>query len=215
MSDKTRLKAARQRVGMTQQDAADASGIPLGTIRRWEQGINEPDISSIIQLANLYRTTTDDLLGSKYANCHIITARPVDTTPVPVLGRIAAGTPREALAVSDETHDTPATLVDRRSRCFWLVVAGNSMNRLFPEGSLVLIDPDAEVRDGDVAAVFVNGDDATIKRVEYDSGIVTLYPESYDAEYRPRVIDQSDPDAPSFHAIGRVVSFTAPDGWRA
>ena len=213
MAKGSRIKAARKRTGMTQAEAAQRSGIPLGTIRRWEQGVNEPDIDSIIQLADLYGTTTDDLLGSRFSG--FIAANPVQTVPVPVLGRIAAGTPREAFSVSDETHDTPATLVEGRESCFWLVVAGNSMNRLFPEGSLVLVDPALEVRDGDVAAVFVNGDDATLKRVYFEGGSVRLRPESFDPEYADRVIDPTDPLAPEFRPIGRVVSYTAPDGWRA
>ena len=88
------------------------------------------------------------------------------------------------------------------------------MNRLFPEGALVLVDPDEEVRNGDVAVVFVNGDDATLKRVYFDGDAVRLLPESFDPEYRERVIDRSDPDAPLLHFVGKVVSYTAPDGWR-
>lgn len=96
-----------------------------------------------------------------------------------------------------------------------MVVTGNSMNRLFPEGSLVLVDPDEPVRDGDVGVVFVNGDDATVKRVFLGPGTVRLHPESYDPEYRDRVIDSADPDSPEVRMVGRVVSYTAPDGWRA
>lgn len=62
------LKEARIQAGMTQAQASEASGIALGTLRRWEQGVNEPDIAAIILLADLYRTTTDDLLGSKFAS---------------------------------------------------------------------------------------------------------------------------------------------------
>lgn len=209
-----KLAEQRKDAGMTQQELADKLGVTQQTIWYYENGRREMKSSVLIAISEALGCSVTDLLGITDMK-GVIPANPVSTVRVPILGRIAAGTPREAFSCSDEWHDTPTTLVEHRKDCFWLVVAGNSMNRLFPEGSLVLIDPSAEVRDGDVAAVFVNGDDATIKRVEYDSGIVTLYPESYDAEYRPRVIDQSDPDAPSFHAIGRVVSFTAPDDWRA
>lgn len=207
------IKRARERTGMTQAQAAEASGIPIGTLRRWEQGVNEPDIASIILLADTYKTSTDELLGSKFAG--LVRARPVDTVKVPIVGRIAAGTPREAFAQSDEYHDTPRSLVDGREGCFWLVVAGNSMNRLFPEGSLVLVDEGLEVRDGDVGAVFVNGYDATLKRVFFTQDGIRLHPESYDPEYRDIFIRRDDPGAPEFRAIGRVVSYTAPAGWRA
>lgn len=207
------IKQARERTGMTQAQAAEASGIPIGTLRRWEQGVNEPDIASIILLADTYKTSTDELLGSKFAG--LIRARPVDTVRVPIVGRIAAGTPREAFAQSDEYQDTPRSLLEGRGECFWLIVAGNSMNRLFPEGSLVLVDEGLEVRDGDVGAVFVNGYDATLKRVFFTQDGIRLHPESYDPEYRDILIRRDDPDAPEFRAIGRVVSYTAPADWRA
>lgn len=62
---KTNLKAVRKAAGLTQEKASELSGVPLGTLRRWEQGVNEPDMESIIQLASLYGVTTDTLLGSK------------------------------------------------------------------------------------------------------------------------------------------------------
>lgn len=40
-----------------------------------------------------------------------------------------------------------------------------------------------------------------IKRVYFEHGTVRLRPESYDPEYRDRVIDESDPDAPSAPAV--------------
>ena len=79
----------------------------------------------------------------------------------------------------------------------------------------MLIDPDETVRNGDVGVVFVNGDDATLKRVYHEGDSIRLHPESYDVEYRDRVISSTDPDAPEVRVIGKVVSYTAPDGWRA
>lgn len=134
---------------------------------------------------------------------------------LPVFGRIAAGTAREALTQSDQTHDTPESLYKMHRKSFWLIVSGNSMNRLFPDGSLVLIDPEIEVRNGDVGVVFVNGYDATLKRIYFDDGKITLHPESYDPEYKDTVIDKSDPDAPEVRIVGKAVSYTAPDNWRA
>ena len=89
------------------------------------------------------------------------------------------------------------------------------MNRLFPDGALVYVDLDAEVRDGDVAVVFVNGDDATVKRIYWEGDAIRLVPESYDPDYRDRVIFANDPDAPEVRVLGKVVSYTAPDRWRA
>lgn len=206
------LKIARKNAGMTQAQAAEAGGIALSTLRRWEQGVNEPDINSINKLADLYHTSTDVLLDSPFAHRGVVS---ITNATAPLFGRIAAGTPREALKVAEEEHWVSPKLKERYPDAFWLRVSGNSMNRLFADESLVLIAPREEVRDGDVAVVFVNGDDATLKRVYFEGDAIRLHPESYDPEYRDRVIDSSDPDAPEVRIIGKAVSYTAPEGWRA
>lgn len=60
------LKAARMRAGYTQQQASIESGVPLGTLRRWEQGVNEPDTDSLVVLLDLYGASADDVLGSGF-----------------------------------------------------------------------------------------------------------------------------------------------------
>lgn len=60
---KQALKDARKRSGITQREAANETHIALGTIRRWEQGVNEPDLDSLVRMADLYDVTVDELLG--------------------------------------------------------------------------------------------------------------------------------------------------------
>ncbi len=206
-----RLAQVRDHAGMTQQQVAAAIGVTTTGYQNWEYGNTPIKATALRELAKLFGCTTDYLLNIS----DIKVAVPSAARMLPVFGSISAGTPREALTQSDVMHETPERLYLEHERAFWLTVSGNSMNRLFPDGSLVLIDPDEEVRNGDVAVVFVNGDDATLKRVYFESESVRLHPESYDPEYRDRVIDASDPDAPEVRVIGKAVSYTAPDGWRA
>lgn len=69
------IKEARIKAGYKQKEVSEITGIPLGTLRRWEQGVNEPDVDHIIQLADLYGTSTDELLGSGFANIEYDTSR--------------------------------------------------------------------------------------------------------------------------------------------
>lgn len=62
-----KLKEARMATGMTQRDVAKKTSIPLGTLRRWEQGVNDPDTETIIMLADLYGVSTDQILGSAFS----------------------------------------------------------------------------------------------------------------------------------------------------
>ena len=209
-----RIAEARKMKGMSQLDLANAIGTTQQQVAKWESGKIDPRISSLKKIREALGVSLSYLLGMA-DDPSFVSVVSSDTVPVPVLGRIAAGTPRAAFSQSDDYHDTQRGLVASHPHAFWLVVAGNSMNRLFPEGALVLVGPDVEVPSGDVGAIFVNGDDATIKRIFFEDGTVRLHPESWDPEYRDRTIDPSDPDAPAVRVIGRAVSYTAPDGWRA
>lgn len=209
-----RLAEMRKRAGLTQQQLADRLGVTQQSVWYYENGRREMKSSMLVAMSEALGCSVSELLGIT-GTAGVVRARRGASRLLPMVGRIAAGTPREALAQSDEYHETAESLYEAHPDAFWLAVAGNSMNRLFPEGALVLVDPALEVRNGDVGVVFVNGDDATIKRVFYEERRVRLHPESYDPEYRDRVIDERDPDAPSVRIIGRAVSYSAPDGWRA
>ena len=212
-----RIEAARKLRGLSQQDLADLMGTSQAAVHRWETGARNPRVSTIKKISEACNVSMAFILGltdNTTNNNDAVEASPSNGIPLPVFGMIAAGTPREALTQSDMTHDTPESLYIDHKNAFWLTVSGNSMNRLFPDGALVLIDPDEEVRNGDVAVVFVNGDDATLKRVYFDEGKVTLHPESFDPEYKDRVIDGNDPDAPDVRVIGKAVAYSSPDGWR-
>ena len=207
-----RIAEARSAKGWSQAELAKKIGTTQQQIARYESSENDVKASVLIKLSNALDVTISYLLGLT-GSFQIVSNG--GSHLMPLFGRIAAGTPREALLNSDDRHATEETLYHAHPNGFWLTVSGNSMNRLFPDGSLVLIDPDEEVRNGDVGVVFVNGDDATLKRIYHEGDSIRLHPESYDPEYRDRVIDSTDPDAPSVRIIGKVVSYTAPDGWRA
>jgi transcriptional regulator with XRE-family HTH domain len=57
-----KLKGARQAAGMTQASLAERSGIPLGTIREWEQSKREPLFSKAGRLARALSVPMESLL---------------------------------------------------------------------------------------------------------------------------------------------------------
>lgn len=207
-----KLKELRNGKGMSVDEVGERVGKSGKTISAWEVGRGQPDADKLIELCQLFGVSISEFYQEVPG---ALAAIPGPSCQMPLVGRIAAGTPREAINQSGESVEVLITVRDAHPRGFWLSVAGNSMNRLFPEGTLVLIDPDMTVRDGDVAVVFVNGDDATLKRVYFEGDAIRLHPESYDPEYPDRLIDQSDPDAPEVRIVGRAVTYMAPSDWRA
>ena len=58
----TRLKKARQSLGLTQGEVAGQTGVTAQTVRNWETGRHEPTPSTIRKLASLYGAREEELL---------------------------------------------------------------------------------------------------------------------------------------------------------
>lgn len=57
-----KLKQARIRAGLTQEDALRAVGVSRQTISNWENNRSYPDLASVLRLSDLYQISLDDLL---------------------------------------------------------------------------------------------------------------------------------------------------------
>lgn len=206
------LGDARRAAGYTQKEVADKTGIPLGTIRRWEQGQNDPDMGSLMQLAELYNASLDSMIGLASVN-GVIRPIPSETIAVPLLGSITAGTPIEMIAVED-TYDIPTEVHNSYPKAFLLKVAGESMNRVLPNGCYALINPcDTVEHPMKAYAVCVNGFDATIKRVKVLENGYELIPDSNDPTFRSQIYDYNEPDTDPITVIGQVVWYMVPFGF--
>lgn len=86
---------------------------------------------------------------------------------IPIYGQIAAGPPTLAEQNPDEITPDFDTLLGKRPGDFLLTVRGDSMIGIgVMDGDLVLVRPNAEVHDGDVAVVLIPGENAaTLKRI--------------------------------------------------
>ncbi len=58
-----KLRAARDKAGLTQQQLADRVGINRVVLARWETDAREPSIGSVLALAEALGITLDELAG--------------------------------------------------------------------------------------------------------------------------------------------------------
>lgn len=58
-----KLKDLREEAGMTQKQLAEKIGNVQRNISNWESGNSQPDLDTIVRLAELFGVTTDELLG--------------------------------------------------------------------------------------------------------------------------------------------------------
>jgi repressor LexA len=200
-----RVAEARVKAGMTQQQLADALGVTQQSVQYYEYGKRDIKGSLIVRMCDILGCSAAFLLGMD--NGDIVEPSPADCY-VPMVGRIAAGTPTEAIEFSDERGWVSPSVVEKHPNSFLLEVHGDSMNLRYPDGSMVLIDPDdTNIKSGKVYAVLVNGCDATLKQVFLAGDTIVLHPLSSNSAHKDRTIDVTDPDAPFFSIVGRAVWF--------
>lgn len=218
MSIGANIRRYRKQASLTQEQLAKLVGVGRTSVTQWENDEQKPLMGNVQKLAAALGVLSSEIVAEDTEPSlptNAIRAIP-GGTPRPVIGRISAGDFGTVYEETGESLNVDDDVFVEHKHGFWMKVRGNSMNRLFAEGTMVYIDPNDEVRNGDVGVACVNGDEGTVKRIFFEpNGSVRLHPESYDPEYRDRIVDKSDPDSPSFQIEGKVVAYRSPLCWRA
>jgi len=115
---------------------------------------------------------------------------PPDENELPLYGRIAAGRPIEAIA-GEETISVPPPLRTDRP-CYVLEVKGDSMiDAGILDGDWVIIEQRDYARNGEIVVALVDGEEATLKRIEQKRDRVILHPANSEMKpmsYRPEQV---------------------------
>lgn len=101
---------------------------------------------------------------------------------IPLHGRIAAGTPIEAIENADSVVAVPSGMIGR-GNCFALEISGDSMIDLgILDGDTVIIESGQTARSGEVVVALVDEMEATLKTLRKDGSSVALVPANPDHE---------------------------------
>ncbi len=153
------------------------------TVREIGEAVGLTSSSSVhAQLANLERMGLLHKDPTKPRAMSLSTEESKATgTVVPLLGRIAAGTPLMAAEQIEDYVSVPTDFA-RSGEHFALRVAGDSMiGAGILDGDMVVIRSQETATDGDIVAAVMPGpaeDEATVKRLGHDGARVILIPEN-------------------------------------
>ena len=156
-----RIKERMEKLGLNQRSAALKAGLKEDAIRNVLRGRSQsPRGKTLSAIAEALNWSIEELLGQGN-----LTNKPVPMTAVPVISWVEAGSFTEAAdpyEPGDSEHEiqvpsTSTTLIA-------LVVRGNSMNRVAPDGSTILIDYSRRDLISGKYYVVKNSGDATFKR---------------------------------------------------
>ena len=95
---------------------------------------------------------------------------------IPLLGKIAAGTPIEAISNYGEYLDVPSSFLTSED-CYALYVEGDSMidEGIF-DGDTVIIDKKTNIINGDIIVALIDNEEATLKKFRKKGDSIALEP---------------------------------------
>lgn len=185
----------------TQEDVAQALGISRG---RYAPGRSRPGGVLLAELADYYGVSVDYILGrtddpNEQSDNHL---HDVHNAEIPVLGRVAAGVPLEANQCIIGTVEVSPGMANDNS-VFALSIRGDSMSPEIRDGDVVIVRQQAQVENGTIAVVMINGQDATVKRFYVSDQGVRLVP--INPAYEPLFFSPEEVAMLPVSVIGRVI----------
>lgn len=168
-----RIKELRLGHNMTGYELGLKLNITRNAVSQWETNKRVPTSTMLTQIAKLFNVSTDYLLGREPipndTKSEINYAIPLTSgVRIPVLGSIVAGIPNTAVTEYDEWIEISQSLA-MRGEYFALRIKGDSMEPTLFDSDIVVIRQQPDIEDGEIAAVSIAGNEATIKRIYHRS----------------------------------------------
>lgn len=183
---------------MTQRDFAKAIGVSTSTVNDWIGGKKIPRMDKIDKICSLFGVPRSYLLDR-----HEESADESSSVRIPVLGRVVAGVPIEAVEDVLGYEEIPRRLAST-GEFFALHVRGDSMLPTLRDGDTVIVEKQSDVDSGDMAIVLINGEDATVKEIKkVDGGIMLI---GHNAEvFKPRFFTDGEIERIPVTILGKVI----------
>lgn len=197
-----RIAQLREEKGLSQLEFAHKVNINNSVMNRIEKGIRPIRDDELIAISKCLGVSIDYLLGNAPAKA--VQQKPTGRgVRIPVLGRVVAGIPIEAVEeILDYEEITPELAAT--GEFFALKIRGHSMEPRMMEGDVVIVRRQDDVDSGDVAIVLVNGDEATVKRVKKQEDGITLIATNTSV-YEPHYYSNKEIEELPVRILGRVV----------
>lgn len=208
-----RIKKRRTEIGMTVDELASIIGKNRATIYRYESDdIEKLPVTVLEPIAKALRISPGELFGwdkttgEKLFNADgsaIPGIMPLPkTAKKPRLGKIACGEPILAVENFEGYDNVPNSI----SCDFTLICQGDSMiNARINDGDVVYIKQQSIVENGQIAAVLIDGEEVTLKRIYMDNESIILSPEN--PKYPPKTFIKENMNRVKI--IGRATGFSS------
>lgn len=194
--DKIRLLRLKNK--MSQEELGKKLNISKQAVYKYEKDIiDEIPLSKIKLLADIFQVSPAYLTGWEHVEPTVQKA-----VKIPVLGRVAAGIPIEAIEDVLDYEEITEKLASTGT-FFALRIKGDSMTPKIQDGDTVIVRQQNTAKSGDIVIAKVNGDDACCKRLVINSQGVIL--QSFNTAYEPMFFTKEEVMTRPVTIIGKVV----------
>lgn len=201
------IKKLRIEKGLSQEELGARVGVQRAAINKYEKGLvvnlKRPVIEKLAYSLGVSPTVIMGFSeeGNKSESALADNLEPIELDRVPLVGRIACGQPILAEEHVEDYVDMPRHI----NADFALECHGDSMTGAgIQDGDIVYIRKQPTVENGQIAAVVIDGDEATLKRFYQDANKVILSAEN--PAYAPFIY--VDDEINMIRIVGRAVGFT-------
>lgn len=210
------IKELRLSRKMTQKQLSQLTGYSQNTISNHEnmnRSIDELDIKRYADAFGVSPQHLFEMVGTKSKkHDQIRNTKVSQRTLKPLRGIVAAGMPLEMFDVP-EMVQVPEDVDSAFPNAYFLIVRGDSMNKIIVDGSYALIDPCEELNNGEIGVVRVNGTEATLKRFYKMGDYIMLQPESTNPEHKNQIYTNKE-EIDSISILGKLVWAMTPIGMK-
>lgn len=199
--------------GINQEAIARIAGVSQSAVSGWMHGKN-PSNKSMRLLCEHFNLEPNDIMSDKFGlAAYGTTPRiPGAIPPVyeprrayaPLLGMVHAGDADEP-QVLDDRIPIPYEVWESHKNGYFLKVEGDCMDKVYPPGCYVFIDPDMPPQTGSIAVASIDTTDYIMRRLFLGANTAVLSPESFDEQWKDIVIGEGHELA----LVGTVVWFQA------
>lgn len=167
-----RIKMLRDEKKLSQIELAHILDVGRTAVSAWEHNVARP-MRRLDALADFFGVSTDYILCKTDKRNFTVTRSNKKGVKIPVLGSVPAGIPIEAIQDIEDWEEIPADLA-AHGEYFALKVKGHSMEPTINDGDIAIVKAIDDVTSGSIALVYVDGYDATLKRVDKTEQGITL-----------------------------------------
>jgi len=213
------IKEYRNTHSLSMDKFAKLSGLSKSYISILEKNLNpttgkeiEPTFNIMQKCAQAMNIDVNDLINMLDKNQPIQVnnfsekKQGVKGIKIPVLGKVAAGIPIEAIEEIIDYEEITEEMA-KKGDYFGLLISGNSMFPRICEGDVVIVKKQSDVEDNEIAIVMINGDNATCKKVKKTEQGLMLIPNN--PSYETMFFTNEEIEKKPIKILGKVVELRA------